>query len=289
MDNRPWPWWLRRFYWFENSLWRLNEIKDLNVGSFGTTKMEFIKVQDPENYKLEKIEYQGHNELVITTLTIPSTGGTAQGYMFEQSAGGWFAGDYVVGEDGQGNKTYLESAEVMHPSTGRGQYITNFTIDIPENTGDTPITWTVSVEDDFDRWYSDTFTQEPCYVPSTLTIVPTATTVPSYATTANFTISYSNVSNIMVVSDSLWAAPTRNGNTITVACSSNNTASERTATITVTGTGSDGPITVTATITQNGLGQISAVPDNIVFDYNDFGDSFDIITDDDWTSTINDN
>ena len=46
MDDRPWPYWLRRFYWFENSIWRLNEIKDFDPSSFDTTKMEFIKVQD---------------------------------------------------------------------------------------------------------------------------------------------------------------------------------------------------------------------------------------------------
>ena len=50
LDGRPWSYWLRRFYWFENSIWRLNEIKDLNMGSYDTTKMEFIKVQDMANY-----------------------------------------------------------------------------------------------------------------------------------------------------------------------------------------------------------------------------------------------
>lgn len=290
MDNRPWPWWLRRFYWFENSLWRLNEIKDLNVGSFDTTKMEFIKVQDPENYKLEKIEYQGHNELVITTLTVPCTGGTVEGYMFEQSAGGWFAADVIVGEDGLGNRYYLDTSEVMQPTTGRGQYISNFTIEIPENEGNSTITWTLGVEDDFDNSYFATFTQEPCYVPSTLTIVPTATTVNTYAGTAVFTIIYSNVSDILVLSDSLWATPTRNGNTITVAYPNNTTATARTATITVTGTGSDGPISASATITQNGLGNIVLTPNYIDIDYDNTGNtSFNITTDDDWSSTINDN
>lgn len=41
---------LKEFYWFENSIWRINKITDWNVGSEDTTKVEFVKVQDLSAY-----------------------------------------------------------------------------------------------------------------------------------------------------------------------------------------------------------------------------------------------
>lgn len=42
--------WLRRFYWFDNAVWRLNKVTDWAVGELGTTQMEFIRVQDIDGY-----------------------------------------------------------------------------------------------------------------------------------------------------------------------------------------------------------------------------------------------
>lgn len=41
---------LRKFYWFDNSLWRINKIVDWNMCSHDTTKFEFVKVNDINNY-----------------------------------------------------------------------------------------------------------------------------------------------------------------------------------------------------------------------------------------------
>lgn len=48
--GQPNPNWLRKFYWFENAIWRINKITDWNVGSYDTTKVEFVKVQDVGDY-----------------------------------------------------------------------------------------------------------------------------------------------------------------------------------------------------------------------------------------------
>ena len=48
--GQPNPNWLRKFYWFENSIWRINKITDWNVGSYDTTKVEFVKVQNVGDY-----------------------------------------------------------------------------------------------------------------------------------------------------------------------------------------------------------------------------------------------
>lgn len=50
LDGKPNPEWLRRFYWFDNVIWRLNKIVDWNISSDGTTLCEFIKVEETSNY-----------------------------------------------------------------------------------------------------------------------------------------------------------------------------------------------------------------------------------------------
>jgi hypothetical protein len=41
---------LRKFYYFEDSYWVLNKIEGYDINSDATTRCEFIKVQDPNNY-----------------------------------------------------------------------------------------------------------------------------------------------------------------------------------------------------------------------------------------------
>jgi hypothetical protein len=41
---------LRKFYWFDNSIWILNKIDSFDVNSNNTVRCEFIKVQDRLNY-----------------------------------------------------------------------------------------------------------------------------------------------------------------------------------------------------------------------------------------------
>ena len=41
---------LRDFYWFNNSIWRINKIADWKLGTDDYTKVTFVKVQDVENY-----------------------------------------------------------------------------------------------------------------------------------------------------------------------------------------------------------------------------------------------
>ena len=43
--------WLRRFYYWDGSWWILNKITDYNPTGDDTTKCEFVKVQDTENYR----------------------------------------------------------------------------------------------------------------------------------------------------------------------------------------------------------------------------------------------
>lgn len=161
MDDKPWPYWLRKYYWFENSIWRLNEIKDMNPASFDTVKMEFIKVQDMDNYKLDQIKYIGNNRIVVDQESYSCTTETVTGSVYLQGGGSWVAGEYIGGIDGHSGRTILETQDVMHPCSGRGEY-TEFVLNIPPNTGDYPLEWEIKFEDDFDNWYGTTFIQESC-------------------------------------------------------------------------------------------------------------------------------
>lgn len=290
MDNRPWPYWLRRFYWFENSIWRLNSITDLNVGSFDTTKMEFIKVQDVNNYKLAGIEYQGQNQVILNQTSIGCQGGTITGTIYLQGAGGWAAADFISGVDGEGNEYGLQTAAVMTPYRGQGQYATPFSITVPENSANTPITWTVNIEDDFDVWYRSTFVENTCNTASTLAVYPTNATVGSRSGRTIVTIAASNVTGITASSNVEWVETVLSGNMLYVNYIPNTTIVTRTARITLEGTGVEGPITTTFTLNQRGLGPINTSKSVIWFDYFEAGatDSFQVSTEDIWTSSIDD-
>lgn len=295
LDGKPWPYWLRRFYWFENSIWRLNEIKDLNMASYDTTKMEFIKVQDMDNYKLDRIEYQGVNQIILDQSTLACTGGTITGKIILQVGGGWAASDVISGVDGEGNRHDLSTDDVMVPRSGHGVPVTHFTITVPANTGDTPINWEVAFEDDLDAWHRAYFTQETCNTGSTLTLTPASITGTSTASSATYTLNAVRISGLTITSNAEWATVTRNNNIITVSYTKNNTTNARTATITATGTGTEGEMTATATLKQKGLGQITINPTALEFDWiiDDVGSvaskDVKITTNDEWTSSINDN
>ena len=62
------PDWLRRFYYFDNSYWRLNQVKEWNPGIYETTMCEFLKVNNLENYSLQRITSDGNIDFVLPEL-----------------------------------------------------------------------------------------------------------------------------------------------------------------------------------------------------------------------------
>ena len=41
---------LRKFYWYNNTLWVLNAIKNYSLTTFDSVECEFVQVQDKDNY-----------------------------------------------------------------------------------------------------------------------------------------------------------------------------------------------------------------------------------------------
>ena len=74
--GKPNPEWFRRFYWFDNSIFILNKLADWNIASHGTTKAEFIKVQNISSYTSVSQEVMGGISITPNITTIDATGGT---------------------------------------------------------------------------------------------------------------------------------------------------------------------------------------------------------------------
>ena len=63
---------MRKFYWFDNGIWRLNEVKDWNVFGNESTLCEFIKIQDVDDYDLKLIQETGVMEFEIEPTHVPA-------------------------------------------------------------------------------------------------------------------------------------------------------------------------------------------------------------------------
>ena len=287
MDEHPWPYWFRRFYWFQNSIWVLNEIKDLNLGSFDVTKMEFIKVQDMENYKLDKIQYQGTNTIILDSDTVPCSGGVMTGSVRLQAGGEWGV-SYIYGLDGHGNYTFITNNLV--PSSGSG-FSTPFTLTVPANTGDTAIDWTMVVNPQGLGWsFNATFTQPTCDTGSTLELSPSLKSVSAPPGTTTLTLTAIRVSNTAMTVSENWVSASISGNVVTLTYERNTGASVRTANITITGTGADGTMSTSAVLRQEPVGEVNVYPSTVYIDWNDTSaHGIGVTTGDEWYTIINDN
>lgn len=285
--GRNYHYWFRRFYWFENSIWVLNEIKDLNPASHDTVKMEFIKVQDMNNYKLPQIRPTGDLHIVFDSYIVECGQLEIDGVVYLQSGIRWLANS-ITGVDGRGN-TYSISLQDMVPSSGSGNS-TRFTISLPQNTGDTAIIWTLSVTDGYSN-VRESFIQQSCAGPTSLEIIPSSAILGNTSGIFNFTVLSEGVTGISYTSDADWFTITETSSGFNVIYNAN-TGQARTAVITATGQGTGGAITATTTITQE-AGEYIIIPEgerNLTIDwFSTDGYIINLQTNTEWTSQINDN
>ena len=93
LENKPNPEWLSRFYWFDNCIWRINKISDWNVSDYSTTKMQFVKVQDINNYSNNVVSTIANLTLSADRYVISDKGGTVTFTVTVSDGGCWYAGD----------------------------------------------------------------------------------------------------------------------------------------------------------------------------------------------------
>ena len=80
---------LRKIYWFDNAIWRLNRIYDYNPNSPNTTKCEFIKIQDLANFDIEEATKNPWIKIELDKYYIEQTGGTIVGTVKTWDNYGW--------------------------------------------------------------------------------------------------------------------------------------------------------------------------------------------------------
>lgn len=141
VQGRPNPEWLRRFYWFDNALWRLNNIIDWNISSFDTTKMEFVKVQDLKNYTNIGIAPLPTFKILYDTAQISASGGRVVVNVSTSDGGNWRVLNPL-----NDNLNQDENYVVLSRSTGSGNG--SFEVSVSSNNGESgrPIYLTVTNE-----------------------------------------------------------------------------------------------------------------------------------------------
>ena len=214
--DRPSAEMLRKFYWFNNTLWRMNTIKDYNVAGYDSTVVEFIKIIDPENYTLNEIKmnpnvgfyFAGSNVVEVTdeypsqdrtrwfkidwtaqkVIAIIDTG-NAGGWCFGDGAGSDYGAQYQNGDWIYGPYTDL----VGNNECGSGNAMVEF--NIPQNNfydgKPQERTFNFSIVADDDTYYYVKLIQgeKP---ESSITITPSSITGPADGGTMTATVYYKN-------------------------------------------------------------------------------------------------
>lgn len=81
--------WLKRFYWFDNALWVCNKIDEYDFLNMGTTKMEFIKVQDVGDYNSVTQEESVSITLTANNYIVLEGGGVVTLTVTVSNGGSW--------------------------------------------------------------------------------------------------------------------------------------------------------------------------------------------------------
>ena len=86
--------WLRRFFYFDGSLWRMTAINDYNVGQEKLTEVEFVRVQDVEKYTNAVISNIPVINITLSQYSIGYSGGTVQYTVTVSDGGSWYIDNY---------------------------------------------------------------------------------------------------------------------------------------------------------------------------------------------------
>lgn len=288
--------WLRKYWWFDNGIWALWEIKDFNLADPSSVQCTFVKIQDIENYKLSPITDSGSENIILNSNRVPYSGGTITGQIVLQSGGNWFSVDsdgVITGTDLQGNTYSVSNA--LRPHTGHGQ-TTNIQVVFPQSSAQTEIYWNVCIEDDYDNRICVQVIQEGDNSPwidfdSSSKNVEVDLTEQTYV--LNYDYRNVNPSSISATSDSSWVQVTAidtNNKTLTLHVNQNQLDGMRTANITLSGSGTyGGNASVSTFFRQEGAG-LEVYPVTLEFDYNSTtAKTLQITTSTDWSASITDN
>ena len=107
--------WLRRFYFFDNAIWRMTKISDYDVANDKLTTVEFVRVQDVNKYTSASVSSADTITITLSPDSVPNSGGTVQ-YTINISTGGdWYM-------------SYIDYNTAVSASAGTGDYTGTWTI-----------------------------------------------------------------------------------------------------------------------------------------------------------------
>ena len=292
IQGRPNPSWMRKFFYFDNSFWRLNEIKDWNLSTMETTQVEFLKVQNPNNYKLTSIQNVGLIQITLSADSIGYSGGTITGNVISQNASEhWTFSDYINVTSG-GTTTTVTTSSMVSPTSGTGRD-TPITITVPANSTGLSRTFELKVVSS-DNIPSYAYITQAGNLTPYLAFVGTPYTIDAQAGTGTIAFTHANVdtNTIQVTANDSWctidSVDTANG-IITISVTRNETGSNRSTTLHLSGSGTTAT-SDTATLTQTS-GDLVISLNSMYFDYNQDSTSsktFTITTDSSWNITTQD-
>lgn len=287
--GKPNPSMLRKWYWFDNAVWRINAIKDWNISSLEPTIVEFVKVLDIDDYKLERITSRGRVYIIFDQTEIGYSGGVITGRVIAQNpTNAWTFADYFGATDELGNTTTFSTEDYVTPLTGVGAEV-QFRMTVPANTGLTPRTFTLGGEDSSDEHFYGSFIQRADDTP-VLQFTDTGYTfdLTGGQVALNFYAKNIQSNTLSVSSSSEWAMASVGNGSVTVVVHNYTGTTNRTATITLTGRdNNDNTLTTTAAVVQTSA-SLTISTDNLVFDYWDTtGKTVTITTSGPWTAEEN--
>lgn len=177
--ERPNSLMLRRFYWFDNVIWRLNKITDWDISSYDSTKCEFVKVMDMENYENDTIKNKPNYSFIAANLTLVNeeedeNGNTNKYYtisanrqdvILRASTNGetWCINDsngYVEYEYSNGSYETIELSTIMTPTAECNEGDGERTVIIPLNESLFSRTFDFFIKDNDNKYHSVYITQE---------------------------------------------------------------------------------------------------------------------------------
>ena len=283
---------MREFYWFNNSIWRLNSIKDYDASSSESIKMEFIKVKDVENYKNIVVTQGSLIYAVWDVATMPATGGTLTGYVYSQGGDSWTVADNYSYTDSNGGSASYDSQGRISPLSGNTQRVA-ISVNITANNTPYERTWEIGVIDGYDNWYHFTIVQEGS-TRGSIEIAQRTFSVSMEQQSISTTYTAINIVGDVTISKTdhnhlIDYFECEDGR-IYAELSANESSFPRSATLTLSGVDGQGNIiTNTVNITQEGS-WLDIIPEHLEFDYFSTSEkTFNVYTDGDFTITQIDN
>lgn len=203
---------LRRFYWFNNSIWRINAIKDWNISSYDPVNVEFVKVQDIENYKMDSITMTADFEFYLQGLKETEVEKTEYGNTYRwyeigpeaqnltaiisnQNADSWSFTDSLSIRYEDNTYDYVEAYEgYMEPASVSGTGDAVKTLIIPQNEAEQYREYAFSLYDGDDNLHTIYIKQaaQAAELPKSITITPSTITGPSEGGVVTAQVYYQN-------------------------------------------------------------------------------------------------